>query len=104
MHVEEKNANLNERCPLGPGIQLHVTRDARLNQGFQTHCFEGQMKVYKVTRGPHYDAEETMAVPEPHQQLLHLTPAKDNVSYRQIILAVYTFVRKELVHSLAEHF
>jgi len=26
---------------------------------------EGQMWNYKVIRGPHYDVDETMAVPEP---------------------------------------
>jgi len=31
------------------------------------------MSSNKVTRGPHYDADTTMAVPEPyHKQLLHL--------------------------------
>jgi len=29
-------------------------------------CSYSQMEIYKVTRGPHYDADTTMAVPEPH--------------------------------------
>jgi len=29
-------------------------------------CSEGQMRTYKVTRGSHYDADATMAVPEPY--------------------------------------
>jgi len=29
-----------------------------------SNCSEGQM--IKVTRGPHYDADETVAVPEPY--------------------------------------
>jgi len=32
------------------------------------------MRTYEVTRGPHYDADATMAVLEPYlKQLLHLT-------------------------------
>jgi len=30
-----------------------------------SNCAEGQMKTYKVTRGPHYDADSTMALLEP---------------------------------------
>jgi len=30
------------------------------------------MRTYEVTRGPHYDADATMMVPEPYyKQLLH---------------------------------
>jgi len=30
----------------------------------------GQKRTYKVTRGPHYDADETMALPEPYWKQL----------------------------------
>jgi len=33
--------------------------------------------MYKVTQGPHYDADATMAVPQPYKkQLLHLNTCK----------------------------
>jgi len=36
-------------------------------------CSVGQMRTYKVTRGPHYDTNATMALPQPYKkQLLHL--------------------------------
>jgi len=36
-------------------------------------CSEGQIRSYKVTRGPHYDADATMAVPQPYKkQLSHI--------------------------------
>jgi len=31
-----------------------------------SNCSEGQIKTYKVTRGPRYAADVTMAVPEPY--------------------------------------
>jgi len=38
-----------------------------------SNCFEGQMRANKVTRGPHYDANATMMVPEPYKkQFSHL--------------------------------
>jgi len=38
-----------------------------------SNCSKGQMRTYKVTRGPHYDADETLLVQEPYwKQLLHL--------------------------------
>jgi len=38
-----------------------------------SNCSVGQIRTYKVTRGPHYDADATMAVPQPYKkQLLHL--------------------------------
>jgi len=41
------------------------------------NCFEGQMRTYKITRGLHYDADATTAVPELYcKQLLHLIPGK----------------------------
>jgi len=37
---------------------------AAVNSGVSnSNCSEGQMKTYKVTRGPHYDADATLAVP-----------------------------------------
>jgi len=30
-----------------------------------SNCSEGQMRTYKISRKPHYDADATMAVPEP---------------------------------------
>jgi len=30
-----------------------------------SELYEGQMRMYKVTQGPHCDDDETMAVPEP---------------------------------------
>jgi len=31
-----------------------------------SNCSESQMRTYKVTRGPHYDADAITAVPEPY--------------------------------------
>jgi len=31
-----------------------------------SNCSEGQMRTYKVTQGLHYDADTTMAAPEPY--------------------------------------
>jgi len=31
-----------------------------------SHCRKGQTSTYKVTQGSHYDADATMAVPEPY--------------------------------------
>jgi len=40
------------------------------------------MRTYKITRRPHYDADATMAVPEPYQKHpLHLTSCK---RYREL--------------------
>jgi len=37
-----------------------------------TKCSEGQIRTYKATGGPQYDADATIAVPEPYKkQLLH---------------------------------
>jgi len=52
-----------------------------------SNCSEGPMRTYEVTRGPHYDADATMAL------CLNLTrdifyilfPAKGIVGYREII-------------------
>jgi len=44
------------------------------------------MMTYKVTQGPHYDADMTMVVPEPYsKQFSYLFLAKGIMSYRQII-------------------
>jgi len=37
----------------------------RLQQGSQNpNCYEGQLRTYKVNRGPRYDVDATMAVSE----------------------------------------
>ena len=36
-----------------------------VTQGLNSSCSEGQIRANKVTRGTHYDAVATMAVPEP---------------------------------------
>ena len=41
--------------------QLHVSLQTR---GLKLH--RGPMWTYKVTRGPHYDTDATMAIPEPY--------------------------------------
>jgi len=44
------------------------------------------MRTCKVTRGPHYDADETIAVPELTKNSFYiLFPAKGIMNYRQII-------------------
>ena len=51
------------------------------------------MGTYKVARGPHYDAEAAMAVPECTRNSFYiLFPAKGVMNYRQIFVAV-THVR-----------
>jgi len=43
---------------------------------------EGHIRIYKATRGTHYDADATMAVPEPYKkQLLHIISCE---MYRQL--------------------
>jgi len=59
-------------------------------------CSEGQTRTYKVTWGPHYDADASMAVPELTTNILF--PAKSIMSYLKSFLAVSTFVQKKLVH------
>jgi len=59
-----------------------------------------------TTRGLQYHADATMAVPEPYHRnsFYILFPAAGNMSYRQIISSrLYTYVQKELVHSLPEN-
>jgi len=47
-----------------------------------SNCSVGQIRTYKVTRGPHYDADAIMAVPQPYKkQLLHLTSCE---RYREL--------------------
>jgi len=44
------------------------------------------MSTYMVTRGPHYDADATMAVPELTRNSFYiLFPVKGIMNYRQII-------------------
>jgi len=69
------------------------------------------MRTYKVTRGPHYEADATMAVHELTRNSFYIFfPAKDIMVYRQIIssrlhVSINQFQSsKELLHSLAEHF
>jgi len=35
-----------------------------------SNCSEGQIRAYKVTRGPHYVADATMAERDPYQKQL----------------------------------
>jgi len=64
-------------------ISYHDGRKAGVSN---SNCSDGQMRTYKVTRGSHYDADTTMAVPEPQsKQLLHLISCKGLMSYMQII-------------------
>jgi len=48
------------------------------------------MSTYKVTRGPHYDADATIAVLE--LKFYILSPAKGIMNYNKPFLAVSTFV------------
>jgi len=44
------------------------------------------MRTYKVTRGPHYDVDTTIPVPELTRNRFYiLFPAKGVINYRQII-------------------
>jgi len=36
-------------------------------RGLNSNCFEEQMRTYQVTRGPHYDADTKIAVPETYR-------------------------------------
>jgi len=58
------------------------------------------MRTYKVTRGAHYHADTTMAVPELYYKQLFLPKISTVIAK---FPAVSTFVQKELVHSLADH-
>jgi len=51
-----------------------------------SNCSVGQTGTYKVTRGPHFDAEATIALPECTRNSFYmLFPAKGVMNYRQII-------------------
>ena len=51
-----------------------------------SNCSVGQMRTCMVTRGPHYDADETIAVPELTKNSFYIFfPAKGIMNYRQII-------------------
>jgi len=51
-----------------------------------SNCSVGQMRTSEITRGPHYDADETIAVPELTEKSFYvLFPAKGIMNYRQII-------------------
>jgi len=51
-----------------------------------SNCSVGYMRTYKITRGPHYDADATIAVPELTRNSFYiLFPAKGIMNYRQII-------------------
>jgi len=51
------------------------------------------MSTYNVTRGSHYDADATMAVPELTRNSFYiLFPAKGIMNYRQII-SIRLYVR-----------
>ena len=96
-----------------------------LDQGLNSNCSEGQMGLTKqpegrimITRGPHYDADATIAVPEPYRNsfyfLLYFLRKMSWVTGKSFLtvptfvcksfLAVSTFVWKELIHSLVVHF
>jgi len=51
-----------------------------------SNCFVGHMRTYKVTCGPHYDADTAVAVPELTSNSFYiLFPAKGVINFRQII-------------------
>jgi len=50
------------------------------------------MKTYKVTQGPHYDADETMATPELTRNSFYILFITKGESYKKTFLAVSTFV------------
>jgi len=54
--------NRREVCPLNK-CRVGVSN---------SNCSVGHMSTYKVTRGPHYDADATMAVPELTRNSLYL--------------------------------
>jgi len=71
----------------------------------------GHRRAYKVIRGPHYDADATVVVPELARNIVYiLFLVKGIVNYRKIIsrrLYVPTnrfLPSKELVHLLTDHF
>jgi len=70
-----------------------------------TNSSEGQIRTYEATGWPNYDADATMAVPEPYKNSFYiLFLAKCIVSYGQIISSRLYVRLKKLVHTLAEHF
>jgi len=63
----------NESCQFNISIVLRVKSVSTYTRVSNSNFSGGQMKTREVTWGPHYDADETMAVPEPHwKQFLHL--------------------------------
>jgi len=47
-----------------------------------SNCSVGHMRAYKVNRGPHYDADTAIAVPELTRNSLYiLFPAKGVMNY-----------------------
>jgi len=50
----------------GHFAQLHVVLPQNTAVGGVSNCSEGVMGTYNVTRGPHYDANAAMTVPEPY--------------------------------------
>ena len=49
------------RTPAPPSVTLLLRTGAS-----NSNCSESKMRTYKVTRGPHYDADATMLTPEPY--------------------------------------
>jgi len=72
-------------------LQFHITfihpLYTRSNAGVSNSNWSvGQMGTHKVIRGPHCDAEATIAVPECTRNSFYiLFPAKHVMNYRQII-------------------
>jgi len=54
---------------LSIGLQNMLTKRPFIPGVSNSNCSVGHMRTYKVTCGPHYDADATIAVPE-----LNLTP------------------------------
>jgi len=100
--AQEPISDIMRQPPLDlcQGYQTQITLKAKWGR---INLPEGRIMT---THGPHYNADATMAGPEPYQlQLLHLNSCERyHMRYRQINLAISTFVWRELVHSLAEHF
>jgi len=57
-----------------------------LDQGLNSNCSVGHIRTFKVTRGPHYDADTTVGVPELTRNSFYiLFPANGIMKYKQII-------------------
>jgi len=57
---------MNEKEALLPIKRNFATNAPSKVGGSNSNWSEGQMRTYEVIRGPHYDADATMVVPEPY--------------------------------------